>query len=178
MLDGWSHSAFNCGRILSDSVWNLKLCVRANIFWVGFVLIFRARVVPNHPLSKRNGRVSAYLVFYETIAVMAYQLVDIQYVYLTLGVFLIGSFFFLTQMHMENPYHDRKVSIIWSAISVVHFWSVILMLFSQILEGRFFKGTIITWMVGLPLLIWIVIREQPVEQDIIAMNMYKVHTGE
>ena len=79
---------------------------------------------------------------------------------------------------MNSPYYNEIISKIWSAISAINVWTVILLCFAKFLEKTLFEGTIIAWIIGIPIIILIVINNRKYNIDVLLINVNKFESGE
>ncbi|CAK68800.1 unnamed protein product (macronuclear) [Paramecium tetraurelia] len=128
--------------------------------------------------AMRNGRSYYQLLIYIFTQIMTYQLLATpEYTILIIAVFLIGSSIVFINTHIDQPYYDTFIQKMWSILAGVNFWTIIMMFYSYLLDGKTFQNTIQAWLLGIPLIIGIIIFRQREQFDLMRANLRKFQDG-
>ena len=100
-----------------------------------------------------------------------------QFQVVLLALILVGSFVLFMKFYFNSPYHNEIVSKLWSIVTVLNFWTAIMLVFSKIMEHTLFEGSIIAWLLGFPLIISIMVTNKDHRVDLLLINANKVQHG-
>jgi len=80
--------------------------------------------------------------------------------YLLIALLLAGSLIVFAKFHYSSPYFNETMRRLWSSIAAINVWTMILLCFAIFLERKLFEGTIIAWIIGIPIIVLIVVNNK------------------
>ncbi|CAD8145139.1 unnamed protein product [Paramecium pentaurelia] len=142
------------------------------------LVTYESRRTDQDANAMRNGRSYYQLLIYIFTQIMTYQLLATpEYTILIIAVFLIGSSIVFINTHIDQPYYDTFIQKMWSILAGVNFWTIIMMFYSYLLDGKTFQNTIQAWLLGIPLIIGIIMFRQRESFDLMKANLIKFQNG-
>lgn len=137
----------------------IGICLLQGLATVVSMMYFESKNAASDAFSQRNGRSYGYYHYFVTAITTAYILLEVpRFTAVILAISLAGSFLLFYKIHKERPFYNLIIQKTWSVISAVNFWTILLLVFAALLEGSFFQDTIVGWIVGTPLIIFVIIR--------------------
>lgn len=70
--------------------------------------------------------------------------------------FLLGVWLF-AEYNLSDPYYDFNVGLFYGICSSVYLWATLMLLICKILESTTFTGGFISWLIGVPFIISIML---------------------
>lgn len=98
--------------------------------------------------------------------------------YLLIALLLGGSLIVFAKFHYSSPYFNETMRKLWSSIAAINVWTMILLCFAVFLENKLFEGTIIAWLIGIPIIVLIVVNNKKQNIDILLVNVNKFESGD
>ncbi|EAS07526.3 PAS domain S-box protein (macronuclear) [Tetrahymena thermophila SB210] len=133
----------------------------------------------NDPTARVTSRPNFVFLLYQVVLIIAFTFMNNQQNdYVLIGLLIAGSLVTFTKFHYESPFYNEEFQKIWSFITALQVWSAILLCFAKFLENNLFEGTIIAWIIGIPILGLIVINQRKQRIDLLLINVNKFETGE
>ncbi|EGR30840.1 PAS domain S-box family protein [Ichthyophthirius multifiliis] len=80
--------------------------------------------------------------------------------------------------NMEDPYYDQEVGLFYKIVSTYYLWTNANLLISQILTNIDFNGGLISWLIGLPFIVLIMITTKKSRIDTLIRSQMKFRSGE
>ncbi|CAD8074840.1 unnamed protein product [Paramecium sonneborni] len=173
----------------SQECWTSEYYIHAVIAIIGLILTllfsvlmafitYESRNTRQDASAMRNGRSYTQLLVYLFVQIMVYQLLPApQYTIIIILVFLTGSSLIFISAHLAQPYYDSLIQKMWSILSAVNLWTIIMMFYSYKFDGQTFQKTIQAWLIGIPLIIGILIFRQKHAVDLLEANLKKFTNG-
>ncbi|EGR29894.1 PAS domain S-box family protein [Ichthyophthirius multifiliis] len=80
--------------------------------------------------------------------------------------------------NMEDPYYDQEVGLFYKIVTTYYLWTNTNLLTSQILQGMQFNGGLISWLIGLPFIVMIMLTTKKSRIDTLIRSQMKFRSGE
>ena len=114
--------------------------------------------------SKKNNRFFLGMLVYESVLVISYNfLYNVGNSAIQILIFLLGGLVTFYMIHSQKPFNHPYVSKYWSLLTTMNMWTCIMLMMAFLVEQIIFRGIIFAWIIGLPLIIFIVLWS-PIEK--------------
>ena len=134
--------------------------VLLNILLISIILThFDSRIISDDPLTKNTGRIHLEFLVYKFAIIIAYNFFWTQNFTIILLIIIIGgSIHIFYRFRNYSPYYNYNYKIFWEVLTGTDLWTSVMLILANIIEGRFFNGSLLIWIFGLPFLILIISR--------------------
>ncbi|CAK67417.1 unnamed protein product (macronuclear) [Paramecium tetraurelia] len=157
----------------------LSLILSQGLISIVSLICYQSKKTQMNAFSQRTGRPYSFYHYCILINIMTYQLLETpQYISVILIVFLINSYLLFYLVKSTQPFHDKNIQTLWVIITALNFWTSFMLTFAAILEGYYFRKSLYAWLIGIPFLTIIIIREPSEQVDLFAANIHPHESGD
>ncbi|EGR33143.1 PAS domain S-box family protein [Ichthyophthirius multifiliis] len=139
---------------------------------------FEPKMTSGNRTARQNSRGEVVFILNKVVC-------QILFSFLTQGndwFFVLLLFFLSLGLHsvynMGDPYYDEEVGKFYKVVTTYYLWTNFNLLLSQILSGTSFNGGLISWLIGLPFIVLIMITEKKSRIDTLIRSQMKFRSGE
>ncbi|CAD8060370.1 unnamed protein product [Paramecium sonneborni] len=157
----------------------LSLILSQGLISIVSLICYQSKKTQLNTFSQRTGRPYSFYHYCILINIMTYQLLETpQYVSVILIVFLVNSYLLFYLVKSTQPFHNKNIQTLWVIITALNFWTSLMLTFAAILEGYYFRKSLYAWLIGIPFLTIIIIREPSEQVDLFAANIHPHESGD
>lgn len=166
--------------------WHLFHSVITLLFTSIFVFIssivalamFEPRMSTNKLQARQNSTAQVVFIVNKIVCQFIFNFTpfDNTYIY-TIMLFVLSAWLYWAY-NIQDPYYDKNVSKFFRICSSYYFWTNLMLMVSQILQGFDFNGGLVAWLGGLPFIGIIIIFEKKSNIDKLFSSDLKFRSGE
>ena len=88
-----------------------------------------------------------------------------------------GSLLVFVMFQFDNPFYNIAIAKVWATVAALNLWTATMLIFAKIMENTAFKESIITWLIGLPLVLLLVLLTNDKRMDFLLINVNQFENG-
>jgi len=145
---------------------------------ISSLTLFEYKTNPNDPTARVTSRSNCYVNLYQAVMIICLTfLTQSQFTIILMLMILGGSAMIFYKFFFNFPYHDEVVSKLWGILSALNLWTAFMLVIAKICENYIFDGAVIAWIIGLPLIVYLLIVIKDQRLDLLLINVNKFQSG-
>ena len=90
----------------------------------------------------------------------------------------MGGFLVFLKFQTEFIFYDERVQKIWQVVTSLYVWTAFVLFLVKLLEDTSFDAGVLTWIVGGPVIVVLIVSSGDSRTELLLMNSNKFKKGE
>ena len=120
---------------------------------------FESRITSNDPTARSNSRADVVFMINKIMLQTTFAFVPSEWDWPLVIMIFVGGLALWYLYQFDDPYYNEIISKLFKTLSAYYMWTCLMLFVAKILEKTSFEGALISWVIGLPFIIVIMLSE-------------------
>jgi len=137
---------------------------------------FESRITSNNPTARSNSRADVVFIINKIMLQTTFAFVPQEWDWPLVILIFVGGLGLWYLYQFDDPYYNEIISKLFKILSGYYMWTCLMLFVAKILENTTFKGGLISWIIGLPFIIIIMISDTKGNIETLTKSQVKFET--
>ena len=139
--------------------------------------LFQPRMTTNKLTARQNSRAEVVFIFNKIVNQFIFSFTPFSQTWIYCAILFVLAFWQFWCYSVNEPYYNKKATKFFKIVSTYYFWTIFMLMISQILSIYDFTGGLVIWLGGLPFICIVILFERKSNIAKLFSSNLKFRTG-